>query len=141
MINLSFLNKALGEVSSDEFAVLYFIANTMSLKKEHRTRIYREMVADGVGWLNDKRPEYALKKVTNVTNSLVEKGWLIKEEVFTSTQKSVNFYTLNTQKVGEKLPTSTQKNIPLNNSEKQQKEEKTTKELKMACSANDLFFE
>ena len=129
MINLKFLNEALGKISSDEFAVLYLIANTLSLKKEGRTRIYREQIADKLGWLDEKRPEYALKKVTRLTNSLVEKGWLLKEEVFISAQKSVNFYRLSTQKnVQNFTPStqknvqnftpSTQKNVPLNNSEK-----------------------
>ena len=118
MINLKLLNEALGNVSSDEFAVLYFIANTLSLKKEGRTRIYRELIADKLGWLNEARPEYALKKVTMITNSLVEKGYLIKEEVFVSAQKSVTFYTLSTQKVDKKLTLSEQKNVPLNTNEK-----------------------
>lgn len=123
MINLKLLNEALGNVSSDEFAVLYFIANTLSLKKEGRTRIYRELIADKLGWLNEARPEYALKKVTRVTNSLVEKGYLVKEEVFTSPQKSVTFYALSTQKSDKKLTPSTQKNVPLNKNEKERKKE------------------
>lgn len=119
MINLKLLNQALGNVSTDEFAVLYFIANTISMKKEGRTRIYRDLIADKLGWLNEDRPEYALKKVTRITNSLVEKGYLIKQEVFESAQKSVNYYTLPTQKIVQKLTPSTQKNVPLNNMEKE----------------------
>ena len=126
MINLKLLNEALGNVSSDEFAVLYFIANTISLKKEGRTRIYRELIADKLGWLNEARPEYALKKVTKITNSLVEQGYLVKEEVFISPQKSVTFYALSTQKSDKKLTPSTQKNVPLNNNEKEDCENNCT---------------
>ena len=137
MINLKFLNEALGNVSSDEFAVLYFIANTLSLKKEGRTRIYRELIADKLGWINESRPEYALKKVTRITNSLVEKGYLLKEEAFVSPQKSVTFYALSTQKNDKKLTPSTQKNVPLNKNEK--KEIKVNKNEKEGIIVNKSF--
>ena len=137
MVNLRFLNAAIGKVSSDEFAVLYVIANNPKLQREGRVRLYREQIADMVGWLNDKRPEYGLKKVTKVTNSLEENGWLKKDVVFETTQKSVNYYRLNTQKIGEKctsseqkidekLPTSTQKSIPLNKTIKEDKKRNKT---------------
>ena len=111
MVNLRFLNAAIGKVSSDEFAVLYVIANNPKLQREGRVRLYREQIADMVGWLNDKRPEYGLKKVTKVTNSLEENGWLKKDVVFETTQKSVNYYSLNTQKIGEKCTSSEQKTV------------------------------
>ena len=144
MINLKLLNQALGNVSTDEFAVLYFIANTISMKKEGRTRIYRDLIADKLGWLNEDRPEYSLKKVTRITNSLVEKGYLIKQEVFESAQKSVNYYTLPTQKFVQKLTPSTQKNVPLNNMEKEikkrnniEKEEiKENKPFNISCDVS-----
>jgi len=142
MINLKLLNEALGNVSSDEFAVLYFIANTISLKKEGRTRIYRELIADKLGWLNEARPEYAIKKVTRATNSLVEKGYLIKEEVFISPQKSVTFYALPTQKSDKKLTPSTQKNVPLNNNEKEGKKvNNNEKEIKEEKVEKNVLFE
>ena len=161
-LNLKFLNTALGKVSTDEFAVLYIIANNPKLKKEGRARIHREVIADLLGWLNDKRPEYALKKVTRITNSLVEKGWIKKDIVYESTQKSVIYYSLctqkideklgtstqkideklgtSTQKIDEKLGTSTQKSVPLNNSrqnktkeDNRQQEETREVELAIAC--------
>lgn len=157
MINLKFLNAAIGKVSTDEFALLYVIANNKKLQKEGRVRIYREQIADLLGWLNDERPEYGLKKVTKITNSLVEKGWLKKDVVFETPQKSVNFYTLCTQKIEQKLPTSaqkideklgtsTQKNVPLNNTKKELKKTNKTNntykteksnELKYVCTSND----
>lgn len=130
MINLKLLNQALDKVSSDEFKALYIIANTISLKKEGRTRIYREQLADMLGWTNDNRPEYALKKVTRVTNSLVEKGFLVKEEIYVTPQKKVTFYSLpvqeteqkctqSEQKSDKKLIPSVQKNVPINKIEKE----------------------
>lgn len=155
MINLRFLNTAIGKVSTDEFAVLYVIANNPKLQKEGRVRLYREQIADKVGWLNDRRPEYGLKKVTKVTNSLEESGWLKKDVVYETPKKCVIYYSLNTQKIGEKcdsseqkidekLSTFTQKSIPVNNTYNPQKNKKTykskntqnTEELGTACSPN-----
>ena len=141
MINLKLLNQALDKVSSDEFKALYIIANTISFKKEGRTRIYREQIADMLGWTNDNRPEYALKKVTRVTNSLVEKGFLVKEEIYATPQKKVTFYSLpvqeteqkctqSEQKSDKKLTPSVQKNVPINNIEKEQIIEKRTNNRK-----------
>ena len=90
----------------------------------------REQIADMLGWTNDNRPDYALKKVTRVTNSLVEKGFLVKEEVYVTPQKKVTFYRLSVQeteqnctqseqKSDKKLTPSVQKNIPINNNEKE----------------------
>lgn len=141
MINLKLLNQALDKVSSDEFKALYIIANTISFKKEGRTRIYREHIADMLGWTNDNRPEYALKKVTRVTNSLVEKGFLVKEDIYVTPQKKVTFYSLpvqeikqnctqSEQKSDKKLIPSVQKNVPINNIEKEPIIEKRTNNRK-----------
>ena len=94
MLNLKLLNTALGEVSGDEFKVLYFIANTLSMKKEGSTRIYRELIADRLGWLDDDKSKYALNKVSKITESLVKKGYLVKNEVYSSPTKSVIYYSL-----------------------------------------------
>lgn len=123
MINFDVLNHAIGKVSSDEFAALYLIANTLSLKKEGRVRLYREMMADKLGWLDDERPQYGLKKVTRITNSLVEKGYLKKDIVFEKPKKSVTYYTLNSQIVDDKIEVSLQKNVPLNNNKNKIKKE------------------
>lgn len=119
MINFEILNHALGNVTSDEFAALYLIANTISLKKENRIKLYREMMADNLGWLDDNRPQYGLKKVTRITNALVEKGYLNKDIIFENPQKSVTYYSLNLQKVDNKIEASTQKSVPLNNNKKE----------------------
>ena len=119
MINFEILNHALGKVSSDEFAALYLIANTTSLKKENRVRLYREMMADKLGWLDENRPQYGLKKVTRITNALVEKGYLKKDIVFENPQKSVTYYSLNLQILDDKIEASTQKSVPLNNNKKE----------------------
>jgi hypothetical protein len=119
MINFELLNHALGNVNSDEFAALYFIANTISLKKRNRIKLYREMMADNLGWLDETRPQYGLKKVTRITNSLVEKGYLKKDIVYENPQKSVTYFSLNTQILDEKLETSVQKSVPHNNNKKE----------------------
>lgn len=119
MINFEILNQAIGNVTSDEFAALYLIANTLSLKKENRVRLYREMMADKLGWLDENRPQYGLKKVTRITNALVEKGYLKKDIVFVNQQKSVTYYCLNLQILDDKIEASTQKSVPLNNNKKE----------------------
>lgn len=124
MINFDILNHAIGNVSSDEFATLYLIANTLSLKKVGRTRLYREMLADKLGWYDEERPQYGLKKITRLTNSLVEKGYLKKDIVYENPTKSVTYYSLNTQILEKKLDTSTQKSVPLNNNKIEVIEEK-----------------
>ena len=119
MINFEILNRAIGNVTSDEFAALYLLANTMSLKKEKRVRLYREMMADKLGWFDENRPQYGLKKVTKVTNALVEKGYLNKDIIFENPKKSVTYYSLNLQKLDDKIEASMQKSVPLNNNKKE----------------------
>lgn len=130
MLNLKLLNTALGEVSGDEFKVLYFIANTLSMKKEGSTRIYRELIADRLGWLDNDKSKYALNKVSKITESLVKKGYLVKNEVYSSPTKSVIYYSLpsakkctkvddSEQKNVPNLPSEMQKNVVLNNNEKE----------------------
>lgn len=153
MLNLKFLNEALGKIASDEFVVLYVIANNPRLQKEGRTRIHREVIAEILGWLDDERPQYALKKVTKITNSLVEKGWLKKDVVYETTQKSVNYYSLSKQKIEQKtppskqkieqnLPPSRQKSVPLNKTEKDLKKHHNTEkeEIRVFEEYEDLPF-
>ena len=142
MLNLKFLNEALGKITSDEFVVLYAIANNPRLQKEGRTRIHREVIAEILGWLDDERPQYALKKVTKITNSLVEKGWLKKDVVYETTQKSVNYYSLSKQKIEQKTPPSRQKSVPLNKTEKDLKKHHNTEkeEIRVFEEYEDLPF-
>lgn len=138
------MNEALDKVSSDEFKVLYFMANSPKMKKEGRTKLYRDEIADRLGWLNEDRPEYSRKKVTNATNALVEKGFLVKDVIYNKeTQKRETFYTLPGQKSDKKLTSLVQKsdkkltswiqkNIPTKKDQKQQKEEKAAKAAKEA---------
>ena len=67
MINLKFMNYAVEIAEGNEFRLLYIIANTISLKREGRTKIYREMLADKLG--------LSTKQITRLTKmSLLIKG-------------------------------------------------------------------
>lgn len=69
--------------------------------------------------VNEKRKDYGLKKVTKVTNALVEKGYLNKDIIFENPKKSATYYSLNLQKLDNKIEASTQKSVPLNNNKKE----------------------
>lgn len=87
MINLGFLNNALGKVSPPEFAVLYYIANHLALKGTSRAKIYREQIADKLN--------ISTKQVSRITDALAGKGFIKKDEVAdSSVGKSVNYYSL-----------------------------------------------
>ena len=121
MINLKFINKAVELTEGNEFRLLYVIANTISLKKEGHTKIYRELLADKLN--------LSTKQITRLTNSLVEKG-LLKKDLVSENGKSVCFYSLNLDKK-DQLSTSNldknvsnnglnlDKNVPLNKSKKE----------------------
>lgn len=122
MINLGFMNKAVELTDGNEFRLLYVIANTMSLKKEGHTRIYREMLAD---MLN-----LSTKQITRLTNSLEAKG-LIKKDLVCERDKTVCYYSLNLDIIGKKSTSKLDKNVPLNNSKKE-----VIKEIKVNNSNN-----
>ena len=105
MINLGFMNKAVEMTDGNEFRLLYVIANTMSLKKEGHTKIYRDMLAD--------RLKLSTKQITRLTNSLVEKG-LLKKDLVSENDKTVCYYSLNLDKSGLKSTSKVDKNVPLN---------------------------
>lgn len=105
MINLGFMNKAVEMTDGNEFRLLYVIANTMSLKKEGHTKIYRDMLADKLN--------LSTKQITRLTNSLVEKG-LLKKDLVSENGKTVCYYSLNLDKSGLKSTSKVDKNVPLN---------------------------
>ena len=125
MINIKFLTKAIEIASGDKFRVLYLIANTISFKKENRTKIYREMIADKLN--------ISVKTVTRLTNELVEMG-LLKKDIVSNGTKSVCYYSLNLTKFDQESDTldakfvqesSTldSKIVPLNKNEKKGKKQ------------------
>lgn len=111
MINIKFLTKAIEIASGDKFRVLYLIANTISFKKENRTKIYREMIADKLNM--------SVKTVTRLTNELVEIG-LINKDIVSNGTKSVCYYSLNLTKFVQESDTSDSKIVPLNKNEYKQ---------------------
>lgn len=126
MINLSFLNKAVEQCEGNEFRLLYLIANTMSLKKEGHTKIYRDMLADKLN--------LSTKQITRLTNALEQKG-LIKKDLVSVGDKTVCYYSLNldksvpitttkTDKIVQINPLKVDKNVPLNNRNNIYKKEK-----------------
>jgi DNA-binding MarR family transcriptional regulator len=126
MINLGFMNYAVELTDGNEFRLLYVIANTISLKKEGHTKIYRDMLAD--------RLNLSTKQITRLTDSLVEKG-LLKKDLVSENSKTVCYYSLNLDKIGKKTSSKVDKNVPLNKKEKEVikriKENKIEKEQKV----------
>lgn len=136
MINLGFMNKAVELTDGNEFRLLYVIANTISLKKEGHTKIYRDMLADKLN--------LSPKQITRLTNALVEKG-LLKKDLVSENDKTVCYYSLNLDKNGLKSASKVDKNVPLNKrnniekngirENKNEKEEKVDmrREFKTVC--------
>lgn len=114
MINIKFLTKAIEIASGDKFRVLYLIANTISFKKENRTKIYREMIADKLN--------ISVKTVTRLTNELVEMG-LLKKDIVSNGTKSVCYYSLNLTKFVQESDTLDSQIVPLNKNEKKEKKQ------------------
>lgn len=115
MINLKFMTDAVERTNGNEFRLLYVIANTISLKEEGRTKIYRDMLADKLN--------LTTKQISRLTNSLVEKE-LLKKDLVAEGGKTVCYYSLNTgdknvprveQERGTKM-SSGDKNVPRNDS-------------------------
>lgn len=103
------MNHAVEVADGNEFRLLYVIANTMSLKKEGHTKIYRDMLADKLG--------LSTKQITRLTNALVDKG-LLKKDLVSENDKTVNYYSLNLDKIDPKSTSKVDKNVPLNKSKK-----------------------
>ena len=120
MINLSFMNKAVELTDGNEFRLLYVIANTISLKKEGHTKIYRDMLADKLN--------LSTKQISRLTNSLVEKG-LLKKDLVSENGKTVCYYSLNLDKSENKSTTKLDKNVPLNKREKEVIKEKRVNKI------------
>ena len=120
MINLSFMNKAVELTDGNEFRLLYVIANTISLKKEGHTKIYRDMLADKLN--------LSTKQISRLTNSLVEKG-LLKKDLVSENGKTVCYYSLNLDKSENKSTTKLDKNVHLNKREKEVIKEKRVNKI------------
>ena len=120
MINLSFMNKAVELTDGNEFRLLYVIANTISLKKEGHTKIYRDMLADKLN--------LSTKQISRLTNSLVEKG-LLKKDLVSENGKTGCYYSLNLDKSEKKSTTKLDKNVPLNKREKEVIKEKRVNKI------------
>jgi len=103
------MNHAVEVADGNEFRLLYVIANTMSLKKEGHTKIYRDMLADKLG--------LSTKQITRLTNALVDKG-LLKKDLVSENGKTVNYYSLNLDNIDQKSTSKVDKNVPLNKSKK-----------------------
>ena len=85
-MNYKFMNYALEHTEGNEFRVLYFIANTLNMKKVNRCKIYNEAIAD---YLNmDKR------SVMRMTKKLEDKN-LLKKDLVSEHGKSKVYYSLN----------------------------------------------
>lgn len=122
MINLKFLNYAVEIAEGNEFRLLYLIANTMSLRNEGRTKIYRDMLADKLG--------LSKRQISRLTDSLEEKGLLRKDLIYEN-GKSVCFYSLNLDNNVSITSQKEDKNVPLNKSYKKIiKDTKATKDIK-----------
>lgn len=122
MINLKYLVSALETTNGNEFKCLFIIANTLSLKNESRTRIYREMLCD--------KMNLTPKQITRLTNSLEEKG-LIKKDIVSNGVRKVTYYSLCTDKNVHENGRLSDKNVPFNNKKKEEKKEKEIiKEIK-----------
>lgn len=103
------MNHAVEVADGNEFRLLYVIANTMSLKKEGHTKIYRDMLADKLG--------LSTKQITRLTNALVDKG-LLKKDLVSEKGKTVNYYSLNLDNIDQKSTSKVDKNVSLNKSKK-----------------------
>ena len=68
--------------TGDEFKVLFFICNTLSLNKASEIEIDRATLAKLCGWWDEDKPKYSLNKVSKITGSLVDKGLLKKRLMF-----------------------------------------------------------
>lgn len=114
---LGYLSKVGKKATGDEFKVLFFICNTLSLNKTSEIEIDRVTLSRLCGWWNEDKATYSLKKISNLTNSLVEKGLLKKKLTFNKeTLQRKTFYSIPTLE-DEKVM---QKNIPSNSIYKQQ---------------------
>ena len=94
------LNKALGEVSSDAFRVLYYICNNLKINKTIRTDIDRiDIVLRLKLWDEDNGTTRQLKSrlddITKCTNELEQKNFLVKDVIYDKTTgKRKTFYAI-----------------------------------------------
>lgn len=94
------LNKALGEVSSDAFRVLYYICNNLKINKTTRGEIERiDIVLRLKMWDEENGTTRQLKSrlddITKCTNELEEKNFLVKDVIYDKTTgKRKTFYAI-----------------------------------------------
>lgn len=107
--------------NSDEHRVLIIIANTLNLNHTNRMPILRQKIAEIAGWWDEDKPKYSLNKVSKITNTLEEKGFLKKDEIFNENGKSIIFYSIpmlevskKVEKKVESLNETSQKNVAHN---------------------------
>lgn len=112
---LKLICKAGSKTTSDEFKVLFFICNTLSLNKTNEMKINRARIAELCGWWNEDKPKYSMNKISKITTSLVEKGLLKKNIYFDkTTSERTTFYSLPTLEDEKHLTKKVEKfeNIP-----------------------------
>lgn len=127
MNDLQFMNHAVAHTEGNEFRVLYFIYNTLRMKKAKRCRIYNDVIADYLNMDN--------RTVKRMTKKLEEKGLLKKDLVFEGGKSKV-FYSLNHDVLSDKVGTDDalildrtvtdnasilDRTVPLNNNKKETK--------------------
>jgi len=86
MMNYNFMNYALMHTDGNEFRVLYFIANTLNMKKAKRCKVYNDVIAD---YLN-----MDARTVRRMTKKLEDKNLLKKDLVYEGGKSKV-LYSLN----------------------------------------------
>lgn len=118
---LNFIFTVMKELTGDEHKVLSIIANTLNLNHSSRMPILRQKIAEIAGWWDEDKPKYSLNKVSKITNTLEEKGFLKKDEIFNENGKSIIFYSIpmlevskKVEKKVESLNETSQKNVAHN---------------------------
>lgn len=132
------LNKALGEVSSDAFRVLYYICNNLKINKTIRTDIDRIDIAVRLGvWYDGcgKRLDKQLKNITTWTDELVDKGFIKKDVIYDRTMnRRTVFYAISDTFVEEQVENKFQNHSSNCPKKYPTKREKDSKELNSETS-------
>lgn len=120
MFNFNLVNKAVCDVelSGSAFKLLYLIANRCSMENKESIELHN-------GWIMQQMG-LAERQVRNLTKELVEKGYILKDIIGTSTNKRGNIYSLNFSSQNEEINCAKNdaKNCPLKNNIKINKNNK-----------------
>lgn len=124
------LNNALDAVSDQAFKVLYHICNNLNLNNATRIEIDRYDIARRLGKIYDGMKPGTVKnhldKITEVTDELVEKGFIKKDVIYNkATGKRTAFYSIGDEFLRKTGQTSSQKSC-----ENEQKSGVTKKHIK-----------